>query len=183
MPSLGSGFKRIAIVNASGWVLSDQTPDSNLGCGVAVTGQTRLQVVFFHEIQPFEVVQLAQGWISAARNRRGEGQTKAKEEISTWQEGTGLVKFSIFQHQQIEPAQRSVFVLWQEHSHSVASAVGGGVIGTLDISPAVLKPFLNLLEKGTSWGERDLDLDWTKKILSHQAWIQYLHICKTHTYI
>lgn len=47
MPSLGSGFKRIAIVNASGWVLSDQTPDSNLGCGVAVTGQTRLQVVFF----------------------------------------------------------------------------------------------------------------------------------------
>ena len=47
MPSLGSGFKRIAIVNASGWVLSDQTPDSNLGCGGAVTGQTRLQVAFF----------------------------------------------------------------------------------------------------------------------------------------
>ena len=172
MPSLGSGFKRIAIVNASGWVLSDQTPDSNLGCGVAVTGQTRLQVVFF-------------SWNSAIWG----GPTGTRMNLSCKKPkrgGTDKSKGGNFNLARRDGTSE-VLNLSAPTNWACAAFCICVVTGTFPFccfcSGWVLQPFLNLLEKGTSWGERDLDLDWTKKILSHQAWIQYLHICKTHTYI
>ena len=171
MPSLGSGFKRIAIVNASGWVLSDQTPDSNLGCGVAVTGQTRLQVAFF-------------SWNSAIWG----GPTGTRMNLSCKKPkrgGTDKSKGGNFNLARRDGTSE-VLNLSAPTNWACAAFCICVVTGTFAFccfcSGWVLKPFLNLLEKGTSWGERDLDLDWTKKILSHQAWIQYLHICKTNTH-